>query len=61
MVIEVVGRERGRQLTNWGANDLSLEKRHNIEGAYLDPNTMPPGMTRWAPTTNAYAAATFGW
>ena len=36
----------GQTVKNRDANDLSLERRHNREGAYMDPNIMPTGMTR---------------
>ena len=57
-IIEVVGKERGRQWTNWDVNDLSLKIKHNREGAYMNPKTMPTDMNRYAPRTKAYAAAT---
>ena len=47
--------------SNREANDLSSERRKNREEGYMDPNTMPIGMTRYAMRENLYAVATSGW
>ena len=43
---EIVGQERGRRWKNRDVNDLISERRHNREGGFMDPKTMPTGMTR---------------